>query len=87
MRSTEKAAEQLEQIIGARAMARLVRALPDRVIRVPRVTPSEERRLRRVVLEALDCNCGEPRHHSYTAVARRLRVNRITVYRIGKSSQ
>ncbi len=80
----------LLDLLGIHKATELVRCLGGK--RLPRnpvaIRREQRRRLRnRRILNALNCECGDPIHHSYDAVARRFRVSPATAFRIGNPRQ
>lgn len=71
----------LREVLGDDAYATLVRHFGGRRIRVPPAAADSREELRARVLAEFRCGCGDPEHHSYRAVARRLGVTVSTVYR------
>ena len=81
-------AEQLAAVLGGDAFRRLTHAFGGRVLRVPTIGVKSRSRRRAQrdaqILELLNCNCGNDRHHSCRAIARQFGVSPRTVVRIGK---
>lgn len=74
--------DRLVEIVGKRSARRISAKLKGTRITVPAVLVDQDD-LRRQIRADLDCDCGDERHHSYRAVARRRRVSRMTVFRYG----
>ena len=81
-------AEQLLAVLGDHAFRRLTHAFGGRVLRVPTIGAKSRSRRRTQrdaqIMQFLNCPCGNDRHHSYRAIARRFSLSGRSVVRIGK---